>query len=214
MATVTALYLALDLLHKPILAGPMREQRLPSDVLMLIKIAAGDSEAERRGLAMTSENRERIREAAVLYLQHVLLAPGTDNYRVLGVESDAPQQQLREHLAWLMRWLHPDRTRSEWDSVFAERVLAAWDALKTPERRARYDRSVNKRVQVKPRAASLRRQRIALSAHRIPWIPRKSGPSKDRQRTRRRGLALILIGATAVMVWLAPRWLPWMPWQG
>ncbi len=214
MATATALHLALDLLHRPILAGPMREQPLPQDVLMLIKIAAGNLEAEQRALAMTSESRERIREAAVLYLQHVLLAPDADNYRVLGVECDAPQDKLREHLGWLMRWLHPDRTHSEWDSVFAERVLAAWDALKTRGRRARYDQSLNERVQMNPNATTDRRRRIALSAHRIPWIPRRPDPPADRQRARRGGLALILIGAAAILVWLAPRWLPWMPWQG
>jgi hypothetical protein len=213
MAQATALYLALDLLHRPTLAGLMREQPLPQDVLMLIKIAAGDIRTEQRVLTMTSHSREHVREAAILYLQHVLLAPGADNYRVLGVQSDAPQHQLREHLGWLMRWLHPDRTRSEWDSVFAERVLTAWDTLKTAERRARYDRSVVDRIRTRPKAGTHQHPRIAPLACRIPWIPQQPDPS-DRKRTRRRGFALLLIGATVAVVLLSPRWLPWIPWQG
>jgi hypothetical protein len=33
---------------------------------------------------------------------------------------------MREHLRWLMAWLHPDENRGDWESVYAERVLRAW----------------------------------------------------------------------------------------
>ena len=45
MAAVKAIYHALDLLDRPILAGVMQEQPLPPDTLTLLKIVAGDEEA-------------------------------------------------------------------------------------------------------------------------------------------------------------------------
>jgi hypothetical protein len=213
MATARALHHALDLLNKPILAGLIREQPLPEDVLMLIQIAAGDIGAQQRAAAMTQESPERIREAAVLYLQHILLAPGADHYRVLGVEFDAPRERLRLHLGWLMKWLHPDRTRSQWDSAFAERVIAAWDALKTPERRQRYDGTLEQPARRAPQLPHARRPEISLPARRIPWIARQPDQPIRRRPGRRRILAFLLVGAVAAAVWLLPS--AWrMPWHG
>ena len=42
-------------------------------------------------------------------------------------------------MALLMRWLHPDVAREGERAVFAQRIAAAWNTLKTPERRAAYD---------------------------------------------------------------------------
>ncbi len=41
----------------------------------------------------------------------------------------------------LLKWLHPDSGVDQARSVFASRVIRAWEDLKTPGRRAAYDRS-------------------------------------------------------------------------
>ena len=41
----------------------------------------------------------------------------------------------------LLQWLHPDLDHREARSVFAAKVTRAWNDLKTPERRAAYDRA-------------------------------------------------------------------------
>jgi hypothetical protein len=133
-----ALRQAMELLRAPTLAGAMRQRPLPDDILTLIRIAAGESETIEPAASEMDEPPERIREAAVLYLQSVVFISGADHYRTLAVERDAPQEKLRLHLSWLMKWLHPDRASSEWESAFARRVLIAWDALKTRDRRAAY----------------------------------------------------------------------------
>ena len=104
-----ALDLALELTRDPTLAAAMREQSLPSDTLLVIRIAAGCSDAVQEAVRVTNAPAETLKAAAVLYLQRVLLAPDSDCYRVLGVQPDAPRVEMREHMRWLMKWLHPDR---------------------------------------------------------------------------------------------------------
>jgi hypothetical protein len=175
MARPGALHLALDLSAMPVLANIMRQQPLPRDVLEVIKIAARCPETVARAEHMSGKSAETIRQAAMLYLQSVLFAAGADHYRVLGVEPTAPHDQIREHMRWLMKWLHPDRQRSDWESAFAARVLAAWEALKSPDRRARYDRT---RTVDQARSPSRRRQ----EPPRIPWISGPSAPRSARWR--------------------------------
>ncbi len=199
MAAPLAVHHALDLLRKPILAGMMREQPLPPDVLMLIRVAAGDESALQLATTMTAERPDRVREAAVLYLQHVLMAADADHYRVLGAESAASHQQLREHLGWLMKWLHPDRTQSEWNSAFARRVLAAWEGLKTPERRAAYDRTL------KPSALAggtrrSSRPKIFRPTRQVPWVRQPSGSSANR-RTAWQHITRVVTAPLAAMAW-------------
>ena len=53
-------------------------------------------------------------------------------------------------MALLMRWLHPDVAREGERSVFAARIAAAWNTLKTPERRAAYDRERHAAARLRP----------------------------------------------------------------
>ena len=118
--------LALELAKMPSLARAMRDQPLPTDIIEVIRIAAGCQETTKLAARRTGRRVEHLREAAVLYLQQVLFSEGSDFYRVLGVQPGASKKQMREHMKWLMEWLHPDRNHGEWESVFATRVLDAW----------------------------------------------------------------------------------------
>ena len=76
-----------------------------------------------------------------------------------------------------MKWLHPDSGGENVQKRFAARVLRAWEAVKTPERRRDYDRVLAKqsaRAAVGPAAR--------LSARRVPWIsqPQTQTPSSKR----------------------------------
>jgi hypothetical protein len=168
-----ALYHALDLASMPVLGRVMREQPLPPNVLEVIKIAAGSAETLERARELTGQRPEAIREAAKLYLQEVLFAPGADHYRVLGVGRTATQKEMRQNMRWLMKWLHPDREKSGWESVFAQRVTVAWDGVKSPERRAVYDRELL-------RSRPLQQRRRRRRPPRMPWIiePETKSPSR------------------------------------
>ncbi|MGH6925256.1 MAG: hypothetical protein ACRED5_16105 [Propylenella sp.] len=121
-----ALDLALDLARMPTLGEAMRTHPLPPDTLVVIRIAAGCSETSREAVRATGLSATAIRDACVFYLEHVLLASDADSHRILGVRPGAPRSEMREHMRWLLKWLHPDGNRNEWESVFAGRVLKAW----------------------------------------------------------------------------------------
>ena len=118
--------LALDLARMPALARSSVVPPLPPNIIELMRIAAASPEACQAAVAQTGEPRHVLIEAARFYLQQVLLRPDADCYRVLGIEPAAPRATAREHMRWLLEWLHPDRNSNSWDAVYAERVLKAW----------------------------------------------------------------------------------------
>lgn len=134
-----ALDLVLALFRDPGLVAEFRERALPGDIGQVIRIAAGEGAATDAAVEATGLPAETLGEACVFFLQQMLFAPGADSYRVLGALPEDPQERLREHYRWLMKWLHPDRNQDGWEAVYAERVTTAWQDLKTPDRRAEYD---------------------------------------------------------------------------
>lgn len=204
------LVLAMDLLRAPVLAETMRRQPLlPSeDILILLRIAGGCPETSKLAVGATGAPLEQIRRAVILYLKRVLLFPDADSYRVLGLLPGARHETIREHLRWMMRWLHPDRNREEWEAVYADRVLRAWDDLKTSGRREDYDRR-----NAVGAASDAGRRQSSLHKRGIPWIA-----ASIRQRHRRHQLADVvkvavayasLAGVLAFLAWqvVAPAWI-------
>jgi hypothetical protein len=110
----------------PTLSAGMRAQALPADTIVVIRIAAGSAETTHAAAALTGRSPKTIVNAARFYLEQILFAPDADCIRILGGHAGSTREELREHLRWLMLWLHPDRNANEWESVFAERVIHAW----------------------------------------------------------------------------------------
>ena len=135
-----AVRVAIDLMHSPSQARRIRSASLPEDVVVLLRIASGDDEAISRAAGKLGRSRETVREAATFYIVQILLFPDADSYRVLGAKPQATNGELRRNMSLLLRWLHPDLDPKGEVSVFAARVTRAWNDLKTPERRAEYDR--------------------------------------------------------------------------
>jgi hypothetical protein len=134
-----ALKLALELLYVPWRVRLVREQPLPEGVPLLLRVAAGDAAGEEAAVKAAGRPPEVVRQAAAFFIEQILLAPDADSYRVLGAGPAATNAELRTNMALLMRWLHPDAARQGERSVFAARIAAAWNDLKSPERRAAYD---------------------------------------------------------------------------
>ena len=192
--------MAVELANRPNLAGIMREQALPSGVLDLIRIAAGCRETLQSAVKITGAGELEIKEASVLFLQQVLFTPTASYYRVLGVQPDAPQAELREHMRWLMKWLHPDQSQSDWESTFAARVVAAWNVLKSKEQRTLYDRSLDlNRPESRLDTRRRRRPKVYRAPHRVPWVFHQSGIAES---TRRNGrwTALVALALTIAAV--------------
>jgi hypothetical protein len=135
-----ALRIAIDLLHVPSRVRALRAEPLPQGVPLLLQIAADDHEAIRHAVQVTDRTQGVVRDAAAFFIEQVLLWRGADSYRVLGASPEVSTSELRSNMACLVKWLHPDSDPNGKQSVFVNRVTMAWDDLKTPERRAAYDR--------------------------------------------------------------------------
>jgi DnaJ-domain-containing protein 1 len=140
MELTSALRRAIDLTHFPSQAERLRSAPLPDDVLILLRIVAGEEEAINEAVQLADRSPEMIREAAAFFVEQILLYPGADSYRVLGAKPDATYAELRRNMALLLRRLHPDRDGQGDPSAYVARVTGAWSDLKTPERRAAYDK--------------------------------------------------------------------------
>jgi hypothetical protein len=152
MAEPHVVDLALDLARMPALGRSPGAPAIPANVIELMRIAAGSPEACEAAVAKTGEPTSVVIEAARFYLQQVLFRPDADCYRILGIEPTASRATARNHMRWLLEWLHPDRNSNSWDAVYAERVLKAWREVSTSDGRvikssnSRAHRSNNRRA--------------------------------------------------------------------
>lgn len=167
MGETAAVRVAIDLVHVPSRVRSLRTEPLPGGVLTVLRIAAGEEDAEVAAAETLDRPRELVREACAFFVEQILLAPDADSYRVLGADREATAADLRRNMALLLKWLHPDLNDTGLRSVLAHRVTEAWETLKTPERRADYDRA---RPDARRRASRQRRRR-AKPAWRAPHPP-------------------------------------------
>jgi DnaJ-domain-containing protein 1 len=207
MSDKMALQLAIDLLHVPSQVRFVRSAPLPGGISMLLRIVAGDEEAELRAAALTDRSRDIVRQAATFFIEQILLAPYTDSYRVLGASPQADAVELRRNLALLSKWLHPDRNTHNDRSIFMDRVTAAWNDLKTPERRAMYDAMYD---QVRRRATNARKSRSnvrkkQLTAHKQNIIARYRAARSKAVRRRHAGQMVGLIRLVLSVLFRRPR---------
>ena len=125
MAQRRAIDLALDLARMPALARTSVAPPIPPNVIELMRIAAASPKDCEDAVAATGEPAPVLVEASRFYLQQSLFRPDADSYRTLGLEPGASRATARNHMRWLLEWLHPDRN-NDLDAVYAERVLKAW----------------------------------------------------------------------------------------
>jgi len=193
MASRRAIDLALDLARMPALAQTSIMPPIPPDVIDLMRIAAHCPQSCQAAVAKTGQPAEVLIEAARFYLQQVLLRPDADCYRVLGIEPSASRAKARDHMRWLLKWLHPDHN-GDWDSVYTERVLKAWREV------AAGGRSAQPRAQAPSRAALNDPKKAQSASIRLPWIRRPVKKSRPGMRRPRHALVRYGIPAGAAII--------------
>jgi hypothetical protein len=175
MSERVALKTAIDLMHVPSQVRLVRSEPLPDGVLILLRIAAGDEEADQFAIDITGRSMETVQRAATFFIEQILFAPEADSYRVLGAGPQASAGELRRNVALLLKWLHPDVDHGSERSVFVGRVTAAWNNVKTPDRRAAYDELCRFRASRGRDKAWRRGRRKQLAAE----LARQNGHSRD-----------------------------------
>ncbi|MCC2096587.1 MAG: hypothetical protein KDJ29_06825 [Hyphomicrobiales bacterium] len=139
METTGAIDQALDLYRLPRKVDAYRSQPLPADVNVLLQALANDPD-DAVALPLDQFNIDASpSEVLGFYIEQIMLFPGSSAYRTLGAFEDDSRETLRSNMALLLRWLHPDRNSDEDRTIFANRVLEAWEMVKTPARRKAYD---------------------------------------------------------------------------
>lgn len=154
---------ALDFARMPALARTSVAPPIPPNIVEVMRIAAGAPAACQEASEATGESSEVLIEAARFYLQQILFRPDADSRRILGLQPDATRDTARDHMRWLLQWVHPDRNDGL-EAVYAERVVKAWRELSAPNE-ARSGPSRGKR-----RARGPARP----APFRLPWIENPS----------------------------------------
>ncbi|MCC7096503.1 MAG: DnaJ domain-containing protein [Thermomonas sp.] len=209
-ANGTALEWALALLSAPAERYRLRQRPLPPGVGELLAVAASvapdatDVALPQRGLLQTGESAATLREAARFYAREILFHADADAYRTLGVAADAPAEQIKANHRLLQVWLHPDRQYAGDDSIFAARVNAAWNQLRSEDRRRAYDaeRAAATGRAFAPAPAATRPDARPLPA--AVWHPQPGTPAAF-TRKRHRALVAGLLGICLLLGWLALR---------
>ena len=197
MAQPHVIELALDLARMPALARSSGAAAIPPNVIELMRIAAACPEACHAAVVQTGEPTTAVIEAARFYLQQVLFRPDADCYRILGIKPTASRATARNHMRWLLEWLHPDRNQNGWDGVYAERVLRAWREVS-----AASGSSVNPSFSL-AHVSSTKKKRGRIQATRLPWIERPMERRSQVMRSPHRALILWAIPAGLVIIFLA-----------
>ena len=185
--------LALDLARMPALAKTLEEPPLPADIFDVMQIAAGAPEACQWAAQETGQPAGVLVDAARFYLQQVLLRDDADPYRVLGLAPGASREVARRHLGCLLQWLHPD-VNTDWDSVYAGRVLRAWREISANIDSSRPSNS---------RYHLLSGPRVNSRATRgMPWIEKSRDETKVRRRRARMPVAkpVVALAVAALLV--------------
>src|SRR5262245_20414374 len=186
--------LALDLARMPALAKTLATPQLPADIYDVMQIAAGSPEACQWAAEGTGQPAGVLTDAARFYLQSVLLRDDADPYRVLGLAPGASREMARRHLGCLLQWLHPD-VNTDWDSVYAGRVLKAWREISA---NADSSRPLDSRSHLlgEPRVNS-------RATMRMPWIKKSRHKTNAHPRQRARvpvAKPLVALAAAALLV--------------
>jgi hypothetical protein len=193
--------LALDLARMPGLAHSIETPPLPTDIFEIMRIATGSPEICQSASQVTGQPPEVLIEAARFYLQQMLLRPGADSYRVLGLPPGASRELARRHMRCLLQWLHPDVNR-DWDGVYAARVLKAWREVSANIDSSRHSNS-RSRVLVEPGSGAPVNSSARL---RMPWIMKPRKKMKVRPRhvfiavAKRVGIGVAAAGLLGALV--------------
>jgi hypothetical protein len=186
MAQSHVIELALDLARMPALARSPVVPPLPPNIIELMRIAAAAPEACQAAAAKTGEPSSVLIEAARFYLQQLLFRPDADCYRILGIQPAASRATARDHMRWLLEWLHPDRNNNSWDAVYAERVLKAWREVSAA------NGSAAKASFAVAGVPSNTRKNERSRPIRVPWIER---PVERRSLTMRSSYRTLVLWA-------------------
>jgi hypothetical protein len=158
----------------------MRSLPLPKGTKLLLRLAAHDAGAAHEAYRLCGRPACATEQAAIFFIEQILLSPDADEYRILGLDHTATIKELRCHMALLLKWLYQDIVSESHKSFMVRRVIEAWNEVKSPIRRAHPNKNISA---------------VDREVNALPASDRASHRWFDRERTyprKRSGLGLIL----------------------
>ncbi len=120
---------------------------LPPGIDMLLDFVAGKTEINVNELHgdLAEVSVEELKAAAVFYIEHAFFNSKANFYRTLGLNSNATQNQIRDHYKSLIHilCLDQDDKAAQWDEAYAMRINRAYSVLRIPEKREKYNSKHN-----------------------------------------------------------------------
>ena len=198
MASTLAIDRALETARQPkLLVKAAISPQFPKNMIDVIKCAAGDEETVNRLALERQFTGDQIKDAARVYLQHMITHANGNDHIVLGLEYGATHDAVREHRRWLLKWLHPDRNPSKWESALFYHVKEASRRLEFTEPASEPRPVMEDLFNHQPK-----RQRVARAQRNA--VERRSPAIRKREILR---LALVpivlalLVTIAAVLLW-------------
>ncbi|MEO0730416.1 MAG: hypothetical protein AAFY64_08545 [Pseudomonadota bacterium] len=186
MAQASALQQALSVWQTPALIHEVRDAPLAANIDAVLGIAARDEKAMSAAIRQTRQPAHTLNDAAIFFIEQVLLAPDADSFRVLGSTPTDPTPKIRRRMGLLLRVMHPDtravkRSDAEIDrTVFSSRITLAWEDLKTEDRRRAYMRRCKQAPKAPVTSSARPRQMTAMTANQ----PKRSTSGRQKRRAR------------------------------
>lgn len=102
------------------------------DILLLLRVANGDSELMAWATSVTGADAEEMRAACVSFVERVCFSGETDPFGVLGLNPWANADAVKEHYRLLIRIFHPDRGQvgNKVAEAYSARINQAYASLK------------------------------------------------------------------------------------
>lgn len=172
---------------------------LPDGLEWLLRLAGGATPPAGVTLPPFS-TLEDVREAALFFIEQVLLTHDASHYRVLGVRPTATLDEIKEHHRLLMRLFHPDRRvlamADERKAAYATRINLAYTTLHQLTTRSAYDASLRQ-----ARQASIQMPQMRPTPRRRHYTTQPAEPLLSPGVARR--LPQLVLGGFALLAMLA-----------
>lgn len=129
MSETHALKIAIELFHLPSQIRTARTRPLPNGTHLVLRLIVDDPDAIREAQSLNDRPLSDMRQAAIFFVEQILLDPEADAFRTLGVERTATTAECRANMALLLKWLHPDLNGDDRRATMARQVIDSWKLI-------------------------------------------------------------------------------------
>lgn len=200
-AVMQAIDRALETARQPKQLTRQIPAQLPPNMLDVIKCAAGDEPTLLKFASERNVSEQKIRDAARIYLQHIVTHANGSDRLVLALSAGFTSGDVREHKRWMLKWLHPDRNPSKWETNLFQRVKEASERLESGTGKEQTEKKASDLFDRKPLARRRRMGRPVPRASAAAGRVRRLNTSEMLKLIAGPVVLALLVTASVSIVW-------------